>query len=100
MSGVQPSHSPPVSPSGPLPVNGAHLPHIGPQDYGTQPVTLTPHSPGGCPFMYPPFSSESHPKSTGPDWITFLSFLPNHLCILLIALVVQGSFCQFPISFQ
>ena len=23
---------PPVSPSGPLPANGAHLPHIGPQD--------------------------------------------------------------------
>ena len=32
LSGVQTSHSPPVSPSGPSPANGAHLPHIGPQD--------------------------------------------------------------------
>ena len=41
------------------------------------------------------------PSQEHRSWlIPFLSFLPNHLCILLIALVVQGSFCQFPISFQ
>lgn len=33
-SGVQSSHSPPVSASGPLPANlqSSHLPHTGPQD--------------------------------------------------------------------
>ena len=30
----------------------------------------------------------------------FLPLLPNCLCIFLIALVVQVSFCQFPVGFQ
>ena len=41
-------------------------------------------------------SSESPPKHTGPDLITFLPFLPDSTWMFPIALVVEESFCQSP----
>ena len=52
---------------------------------------LTPQ--GGCPPVHSPFSSESLPRSPGPNLITFLPNLPDYLGIFLTALVVQESFC-------
>ena len=37
---------------------------------------------------------------TGLNLTAFLPFLPDYMCIFLISLVVQESFCQIPVSFQ
>ena len=36
----------------------------------------------------------------GPNTTAFLSFLPNYLCIFFTALVIQESFCHFPVDFH
>lgn len=82
------------------PAKGACLPHMGPQDYGIH-LWLLPLTPkGNYPTVYSPLSFESPPRDTGPYLVAFLPFLPDYMCIFLLALVVLESFCQLPASFQ
>ena len=72
-----------------------HLPCVGPQDWDTQShprVCL-------CLFLPFPLRSPQTEKSCQLDHFFFL-FLPDYVWIFLTALVVQESFCQFPVSFQ
>ena len=84
---------------------GADLPCVGPQDWGIQFVAFTTLSPEQV-YIHP---SPLHvislflwvPSQGHRSWPNhFLPLLPNCLCIFLIALVVQVSFCQFPVGFQ
>ena len=78
LSGVQTSHSPSISPN-------LWLELLLPRMQSSCVISL---------FLWVPSQGYMSP----PD---FLLFLPNYLCIFLIALVVQAlSVCQFPVSFQ
>lgn len=46
------------------------------------------------------FSPSPHLRGTGSNPIAFLCFLHDYTYIFLIVLIVQKSFCQFPINFQ
>lgn len=64
----------------------------------------TTHSPGkisthSTRAMFP--FSEAPSRVTGPNpTVASLIFLPDSMRILLIALFIRESFCQFPVSFQ
>ena len=80
------------------------LPYVKPQSCGVQYLGQTTHSPGKisthstC-VMFP--FSEAPSRVTGPNsTIASLIFLPDSMWILLTALFVRESFCQFPVSFQ
>ena len=80
------------------------LPCVKPQGCGVQYLGQTTHSPGKisthstC-VMFP--FSEAPSRVTGPNpTIASLIFLPDSMWILLTALFVRESFCQFPVSFQ
>ena len=100
-SGLQPSTALLVVPVALQPAQGAHLPCVGPRNWGAQFVARTSHTPGRVSarvislFLWVPSR-----QSTGANLIAFLLFLPDYLWIFLAALVVQESFCQFPVSFQ
>ena len=76
-----------------------HLPCVGPQDWDAQ---LHPRV---CLCLFLPFPPRS-PQTELPTWSLFFFkldhflFLPDDVWIFLTALVVQESFCQFPVSFQ
>lgn len=47
--------------------------------------------------MYSPLFSESPLRGICLDLIAFLPFLPDYMCIFLVALVVWEFFCQFSV---
>ena len=94
-------HSPPVNPTSTPVRQGTFSPKHRTPRLGLQ-ICGSHHSLPrvGIPPMHSHFHSESPPRGTGPDLITFFPFLPNYMCIFFTALVVQESFCQFLVSFQ
>ena len=61
---------------------GACLPSVGHLDWGisgSNPFTRL----DGCPPVWTPFTSVSHPKGMGSDLSAFLSFSPHDMCTFL-----------------
>lgn len=89
MSGVQASHSSPVSPSHAPTLQGSLSPWCGTPGLGAQPVALTVHSPGQVSTrvisLFLRVTSQGH--RSWPD--CFLPFLPDYMFIFLTALDVQ-----------
>lgn len=79
----------------PQPAKGSH-PHCVGQNLWLSLLTLQ----GGCLNMYPPYSSESSPKDTSVNFISFLLFLCNYMHVFPTVLFVQEFFCQSPAMFQ
>ena len=77
----------------------AHLPYVGPQDWGAQSVAFTAHFPWWIP-SHEFSSSESSTLGTGPYPITLLSFLPSYMWIVSYSLGCSEVFMQVPVSFQ
>lgn len=66
------------------PAKGACLLYVGPQVWEAPSVTPTAYFPGQV--SAPVISLQIPSWGTGSDLITFLSFLPNFMCIFLITL--------------
>lgn len=78
------------------PINqGTYIPCVRLLGWDAQSVALTTHSPGRCPPVLSPFSSESPPSGTSPDLITSFPFLANYVTIFLTALFIYQYLCQF-----
>ena len=93
------SRSPPISLSSPLIIKGDLSSLLRILAMGCL-ICGSHHSvPRGdvCPCILPSLWIPS--QGIGPDLILFPPFLPNFVWIFLTALVVPGSFCQFPIIF-
>ena len=68
------------------------------QDWDTQSAAWPTYPQCEYTPVHPPFSSESLPRDTDPNQITFLPFQLNYVCIFLTALLVHESFCQLPVG--
>lgn len=82
------------------PVKVAHVPWVGPQDWGPQYVAWTAHSSERVSVHVMPLLFCVPHLGTDPNLITSLLFLSDYMWIFLAALVVPGSFCQFPVHFE
>lgn len=92
-SRAQASHSFPVGPRSLPSSQGGSSPQCRPLVLGAQPVALNPHSPGQVSTSVPsPLGS-----LPGAQVLTWL--LPNYVWIFITVLVLQESFCQFPLVF-
>lgn len=99
-SGVQASCSPPVSPTSPPVSLGAHLPSAGSRTGGLicGLNRLLPREDFClCNLPFPLGNPSGHRSST--DCFSFFPIL-FYEDLFFSALVVQESFCQFPVSFQ
>lgn len=97
-SGVQASHCSHFSPTGP-PTSQGGLSPLYPIGLG-HPICSSPHSllRASVLLCTPPFPLSPLPGHR--SWPNSFSSLPDYLCIFLVALVVQVSFCQFPSVFS
>ena len=82
------------------PVKVAHVPWVGPQDCGPQYVAWTAHSSERVSVHVIPLLFCVPHLGTDTNLITSLLFLSDYMWIFLAALVVPGSFCQFPVHFE
>ena len=82
------------------PVKGTCLLHLGRQEW-TPSLWLDLLTPQGTRMlMQSPFSSESHPRGTGPNPTTIFSFQPDYMCIFLTAWLYRCPSASFQLVFS